>query len=115
VITGSRDRIEPRGSGWADFAQLSTPDKTFVDIAGASHLQPITSHPEGPFIAYYAQLYAQANATAAQLLFGDGPAALRHALPIAAPPEPNLGEGRIGFLGCRRGEAAVPPEWAAYC
>ena len=122
VVTGSRDLrlpagvcCEPRGSGWADFRELATPDKAFVDIAGAGHLQPIGWHPEGPFIAYFAQAYAQANATAEQLLFGDAPSCMRHVLPIAAPPAPNLGDGKVGFLGCRRGQAAVPPEWAAYC
>ena len=122
IITGSKDLTlpqglccEPRGSGWADFEELATPDKVFVDVAGAGHLQPLESHSEGPFIARYAQLYAQANSTAGDLIFGDAAGSLRRTLPIATPPAANLGEGRVGFLGCRRGQPAVPPEYAAYC
>ena len=67
-----------------------------------------------------AVFYAVGNTTAETLLFGDGPGSLQKVLP---PTEPipadddgyNLGKGKVGFVGCRSGEPAVPTKYAKWC
>eukprot|EP00966_Prymnesium_polylepis_P098855 2289378-Prymnesium_polylepis.1 len=119
ILTGSKDTsIEKPGSAWHDFRMMSTPDKVFVDVAGAVHSEPVLGHRGGPFTAYFSQYYALQNESAAELIFGDGPLSIRGQLPIAAAGEPNTGEGRIGFLGCRllaQNRTAVPAELLQYC
>merc|ERR1711972_455577 len=46
VITGSADQTEPDASAWKDFQMVSTRDKVFVNMRGASHNEPELSHLE---------------------------------------------------------------------
>jgi hypothetical protein len=120
ILTGSNDTsIEKPGSAWRDFRMMSTPDKVFVNVAGAVHSEPVLGHRAGPFTAFFSQLYALRNQSAAPLIFGDGPGSIRTVLPIALPGAPNMGDSRVGFLGCRGDAAgrqtAVPPAFLEYC
>lgn len=52
ILTGSNDTsIEKPGSAWRDFRMMSTPDKVFVNVAGAVHSEPVLGHRAGPFTA----------------------------------------------------------------
>eukprot|EP00746_Dinoflagellata_sp_MGD_P078003 gnl/MRDRNA2_/MRDRNA2_312294_c0_seq1.p1 gnl/MRDRNA2_/MRDRNA2_312294_c0~~gnl/MRDRNA2_/MRDRNA2_312294_c0_seq1.p1 ORF type:complete len:361 (+),score=50.23 gnl/MRDRNA2_/MRDRNA2_312294_c0_seq1:17-1099(+) len=126
IITGSKDTPfmtqqgvgEPLVSAWNDFLMIAPPAKIFVDIAGASHLQPIQTHPEGPFIAYAIQFFALGNSTAGELLYGNGPTSLQQTLPIAQPGSTNTGANEVGFLACGHnhdGSFAVPAKYSKYC
>ena len=42
IVTGTEDYLEPELSGWRDFKLLRTKDKVYVNIANATHLQPIS-------------------------------------------------------------------------
>ena len=99
-----------------DFRMLQPQDKVFVDVAGADHSEPVEGHRGGPFIAAYAQFYALGNATAGEVIFGAGPASMQRRLPIAAAGQPNLGNGTVSFLACRKRDAlAVPAAERHWC
>ena len=115
IITGSDDRIEPNVSAWRDFAALRTPNKVFVDVQGAGHLAPIEGHAEGPFLAFFSQAFALGNSSAADLIYGSSPGSLRQVLPITQTGGGNVGDGQVGYLGCRFGLPSVPPEFSVYC
>ena len=76
VVTAQHDRIEPELSAWADFSRITAPDRTYVNVTNGTHLQPLLSHREGEYVAYWAQFFALGNATAGGLLFGGGAGSL---------------------------------------
>ena len=117
IITGQDDRLEPTLSAWVDFTKIAAPDKLYLNIANASHLQPLAEHPEGPYIAAFAQLFALGNASAAVLLYGSGEGSLqqRAAEGFACYSGRNAGDGRVGFVACGNGGPAVPGKFAGYC
>ena len=94
---------------------LRTPDRVFVDVHSAVHSEPVLGHRGGPFIAYFSQAFALGNESAKGLIYGASPAALSQAGFIAAAGEPNTGEGRVGFLACRRDGPAVPSRYVDLC
>jgi hypothetical protein len=111
LVTGTLDVRpigEPRGAAWRDFTMLGPGlrDRVFVNIEGASHLQPITTHPEGRYIALFSQYHALGNVTAGAMVYGDarveGSIASGAFLTIAgAGAANNGGVGQdIGFLAC---------------
>jgi hypothetical protein len=118
IITGTNDRIEPLLSGWDNFKLLQTPNKVFMNIANATHLQPIEAHKEGPYLSFFSQYFALANITAAGMIYGDGPGSLlarSHEHFTAQPGERNTGDGKVGFVACGAGHPAVPASSASYC
>lgn len=114
IITGSADDVEPDRSGWKDFRLLRTPDKVFINIRDASHIQVFSTHEEGPFIAYFAQYFAMGNASAGKMIYGSGVGSLQH-LPLAQPGDKNNGDDDIAFLACRQNGTAVPEKHVQYC
>lgn len=116
IMTGSKDTTEPKLSGWKDFLMIAPPAKVFVNIAGASHLQPIENHAEGPFIAYASQFFALGNSTAGQLIYGTGPGTLQHLAALGGSY--NCGANVVCFLACGRnhmGSFAVPANYSEFC
>ena len=85
LITGTLDVRpigEPANSSWVDFRMLDAPPlpanpaKVFLNIQGASHLQPVLGHPAVPYLAAFAQFHALGNVTAGAMIYGDGPGSL---------------------------------------
>ncbi len=119
ILTGSADTsIEAPGSGWKDFRLIQARTKAFCDVQGADHSEPVENHRGGPFIAYWSQLFALGNETAAPLIYGSGPGSMQQVLPIAGIGDENTGAGKVGFLACREtasGLLAEPVRFAEYC
>eukprot|EP00656_Telonema_subtile_P015930 TRINITY_DN18385_c0_g1_i1.p1 TRINITY_DN18385_c0_g1~~TRINITY_DN18385_c0_g1_i1.p1 ORF type:complete len:377 (+),score=50.49 TRINITY_DN18385_c0_g1_i1:106-1131(+) len=120
IITGSEDKIEPTESAWRDFMTIQAPNKVFIDIHGASHLQPIEAHPEGPYLAYFSQLYALGDLSVSDLIYGNQSGSLSNSgvahFSVATQEDPNMGaNSTVGFLGCRASGAAVPAHFAQFC
>ena len=54
IITGTEDTLEPKGSGWLDFLEITSPTRIFVDVNKRGHLEPNNSHDEAiPIINFY--------------------------------------------------------------
>jgi hypothetical protein len=118
IITGTNDRLEPLMSGWKDFSMLQTPNKVFVNIANATHLQPIENHHEGPYLSFFSQYFALSNTTAGDMIYGDVPGSLEsrsHTHFTAMPGERNTGDGKVGFVACSSSRPAMPLQYASYC
>ena len=120
IVTGSRDYIEPSGSGWRDFSLMTTRDKLFLNIINGTHMfdrSPLEGHPEGPWMARYLRYYLLQDQRSAQYLFGDGTDSLVHASGLidTTDRDRNQGQSFVGFLACRSGEVGVPAAAARYC
>eukprot|EP01063_Lacrimia_lanifica_P041801 TRINITY_DN9823_c0_g1_i1.p1 TRINITY_DN9823_c0_g1~~TRINITY_DN9823_c0_g1_i1.p1 ORF type:complete len:324 (+),score=69.89 TRINITY_DN9823_c0_g1_i1:142-1113(+) len=112
IITGTRDGIEPRGSGWRDFTMLATPARAFVNIAHDTHLEPNAPHPhEARFIAAYARCQALRDAAACTDVY----ITLPEVLPVAGVGDANSSPCG-GYVACDKARAvAAPPQCAQYC
>ena len=111
-------------SAWRDFTMMPTlRHKAFLNIAGASHLQPIFSHPEIPFVAAFSQYHALGNATAGAIIYGNGTGSLAARAAtggfVAATGGRNNGgaAGEVGFVACGGGGGggSMPGRLAKYC
>lgn len=95
-------------------------NKVFIDVHEATHLQPIEGHPEGPYLAYFAQLFALKNQSAADLIYGSQPGSLSNSglssFQVASGADENMGGNfTVGFLACRESGESNPPELAHFC
>lgn len=116
VITGSADTwIEPPNSGWIDFFNISTPNKVFINVEGAGHIEPNIYHHEGPFIADFCKYFALGDENAKARIYGDGKDSLQRVLKLAPASDANSGDGKVSFLGCLQGSDAVPTDFSRYC
>jgi len=116
VITGSADYwIEPQGSAWRDFQMISSPDKVFINVHGAGHLEPNLYHSEGPFVAFFARAFALGDVAARAKIYGEGAGSLQRTLELAQPGDYNSGTDEVAFLACSRDKTAVPQIFASYC
>lgn len=115
LVTGAWDLAEPVGSVWDDFVDV-TGDKVFLDVARATHMgyrSPVTTHPEGAWIAAFLAYYVRGDAAAGAAVFGGGPASLSRAALVAARTARNAGTNPP-FLACRD-KSATPPDLARFC
>lgn len=115
-MLSTHDKVmEPKVSAWRNFQMLSTRDKVFVNMLGASHIEPNRAHIEGPFISYFSQYFALGDLDAGDKIYGHGEGSLQTTLPLAHVGDLNDGDGRVSFLACSRNGTAVPQEYAKYC
>ena len=75
LVTGTLDFRpigEPTLSAWKDFNMMpALKHRIFFNIRNATHLNPCFSHPEAPFIAWFAQYHVDGNKTAGNLVYGN--------------------------------------------
>jgi hypothetical protein len=119
IVTGTRDHIEPVSSGWEDFMLLQTSDKVFLNIANATHLQPMEGHLEGPYLTYFVQYFALGQARAGEMLYGSVSGSILARLAAhdgfaAEAGARNTGNGEVGFVACG-GTGTVPAKFIQYC
>merc|ERR1719159_2394890 len=58
VLSGTGDKVEPKGSALADFEAARTPRKAFCQFVGTTHLEPLfKSTRYGPYTAAYLTVY----------------------------------------------------------
>lgn len=54
IITGSKDTIEPKLSGWNDFQQIRSPVRIFADVYNVTHFEPENTQDEAvPIVNFY--------------------------------------------------------------
>ena len=118
VVTGSRDTIEPPMTGWRNFVSLRTPNKIFVDLHNTTHDSIADVRLVAQLVPFYhafVRRYAVGDQSAADLVYGAGPNAMRQSLTIATGDDAEQGDHKVGFVACRSGGEAMPTEYASYC
>merc|ERR1712107_334297 len=108
---------EPDHCGWKDFMQLTTPNRAFVDIRGAGHCEPWTTHYGAPYVAYFSQAWALDHESAAKMIYGDGEDSLVSGdeLPLAQPGDANMGPDDTAVLACSDRYGNIPRTKAYLC
>lgn len=114
LMTGSKDQIEPKDSCWKDFAQLSTPDKVFVNFEGDGHMEPTTNHHTGPLIAYFSRCHVLAEKNSCDKIYGTKTDSLGHSKLLAKAGSANNGPEGISFLACSS-KGANPSKHSKHC
>jgi len=123
LVTGTGDLIEPAHAAWQDFTMMETlRSKVYLNGLGWTHMgeqSPMSSHPEGPFIAYFAQFHALGNSTAGELIYGNGSGSLLARSEAGnftgGVGDRNSGAGKVGFLACQGASSGIPAKFAHYC
>ena len=90
---------------------LSTSDKVFLNIKGATHNEPIQGHRASPLVSAFAKLYALAEEEERDAIFSMPPDSIL----VAEKGDKNSPEA-YGYLACGSdGVDAVPAESANFC
>ena len=117
-VTGTDDMIQPLGSAWSSaFAPLSTPDRVFLNVAGAKHE---LGAGYAAAAAHFARAFALRSREELAFIYGDARGStppLAALLPLAGAGARNNGglEGEVDFLACRRDGDAAPFALRRYC
>ena len=124
LVTGSLDFRpigEPVNAAWKDWLLMSKlPNKVFVNIKGATHLNPIFSHLEAPYLVAFVQYHSLGNQTAGEIIYGTTTHSLiqQHQLYSNTSTINNGGmKKEIGFLACGgfHRKNALPSKYQKYC
>jgi len=130
IVTGTRDTTytigEPSYSAWGDFLMMPhLTNKVFLNVAGAYHTQPLGSHSEAKYIAYFSQFHVMGNQTAGRMIYGNNDDDVKGSLFdlwnqrkfVASVGARNNGgiEKEVSFLACGGKSGAVPSQLGEYC
>lgn len=127
LVTGTRD-IYPAGevlySAWRNFGLMPhLTNRVFLNVAEATHFQPVLSHSETKYIAYFTQFHVMGNATAGAMIYGndvlDGSLLdlwMRGKVVAGMGARNNGGSwGEVSFLACGGKVGNVPVRFGKYC
>lgn len=125
IVTGTRDVSplgEPVGSAWGNFVGLDgLEDRVFLNVAGVTHAQPVVSHGEARYIAYFSRFHVLGDESAGRMVYGEADGSLfdlwkRGEFVAGVGGRNNGGGGKeVGFLACGGMGENVPGQLGKYC